>query len=120
LLTLYAHPDGKRWMLYTPDGYFDCSPGAEDFAGWHVNQGADNAAKFYPLSQFYDKFYTPNLGARVLAGEKITSDVDMNNFKLPPLVEISSPTTDGDLRGFTHINNGGLKTSNKEIQVTVK
>lgn len=43
------------------------------------------------MSRFYDKYYTPNLGERILAGEKISSDVSMNNFKLPPLVKITSP-----------------------------
>ena len=108
LLTLYAHPDNKRWLLFSPDGYFDCSPGAEDLAGWHVNQGPDKEAKFYPLSQFYEQFYTPNLGARVLAGEAINSEVEIKkDFKLPPLVEITSPQ-----------NNSRL--NNKELTVNVK
>lgn len=91
LMTLYLHPDNKRWILYSPQGYFDCSPGAEELIGWHVNQVPDKEAKFYPMSRFYDKYYTPNLGERILAGEKISSDVSMSNFKLPPLVKITSP-----------------------------
>ena len=108
LLTLYAHPDNKQWILFSPKGCFDCSPGAEELAGWHVNQGPDKGAKFYPLSQFYEQYYTPNLGARVLAGEEISSGVDIKkDFKLPPLVEITTPK-----------NNS--KLNNKELTVNVK
>lgn len=107
LFSLYANPDNENWILYTPDGYFDCSLGAEKYAGWHVNQGADKEAKFYPLSQFYDKFYVPNLGARILAGEDITSDVKIKDIKLPPLVEITYPE---DM----------AKVNKKELTITVK
>ncbi|MCX6258344.1 MAG: caspase family protein [Bacteroidia bacterium] len=37
LLTLFAHPDNKRWILFTPSGYYDCSHGAETLIGWHIN-----------------------------------------------------------------------------------
>lgn len=98
LLTLFTHPDNKRWIIWTPDGYFDCSQGADNLIGWHVNQGPDQEALFYPASQFYEKFFTPNLGARVLAGEEISgSNLDINNFKLPPLVKITSPENNSTL-----------------------
>ncbi len=121
LLTLYAHPDNKRWILYTPEGYFDASQGAENLVGWHVNQAGNKAAKFHPLSQFYEKYYTPGLGARVLAGEKINKEKNsLKNFKLPPLVEITSPKKAGDLRGITPFGANLLKSTVKDIQVTVK
>ncbi|MCX6258346.1 MAG: caspase family protein [Bacteroidia bacterium] len=37
LLSLFIHPDQKRWVMYTPSGYYDCSPGAENLIGWNVN-----------------------------------------------------------------------------------
>ncbi|MCX6258343.1 MAG: caspase family protein [Bacteroidia bacterium] len=37
LLTLFIHSDNKRWIMYTPSGYYDCSPGAENLIGWNVN-----------------------------------------------------------------------------------
>ncbi len=92
LLSLFAHPDNERWVLFTPDGFFDCSPGAEELVGWHINQGLEKEAKFYPLSQFYEQYYTPNLGARILAGEEITTETTITeNFKLPPEVNITKP-----------------------------
>lgn len=103
LFSLFIHPDNKRWVLWTPKGYFDCAQGADDLIGWHVNQGADKEALYYPASKFFEKFFVPNLGARILAGEEITaSDVSIASFKLPPLVKITSPNS--NVRGFKPVN----------------
>lgn len=120
LCTLFAHPNNKDWILYSPQGYFDCTPGAEKYAGWHINQGENKEAKFYPLDQFYEEFYIPNLGAKLLAGEEISSNVKISNLKFPPKVKITSPTSDGDLRGFKVTGPKILTSENKEITVTVK
>ena len=47
LLALFVHPDGKRWILWTPQGYYDASAGAEDLIGWQVNHGLDQAPDFF-------------------------------------------------------------------------
>ena len=47
LLTLFAHPDGRRWVIWTPSGYYDSTPAGEDLIGWHVNNGPDRAADFF-------------------------------------------------------------------------
>ncbi len=87
--TLYINPEDHRWILYTPSGHFDASSGGEDLAGWHINRGRNEEAKFYPLSQYYDEFYTPNLGERILRGEEFKRDV--TDISLPPVVEFVSP-----------------------------
>jgi len=117
LFSLFLHPDNKRWVLWSPEGYFDCSQGADDLIGWHVNQGPDKEALYYPASQFFEKFYVPNLGARIIAGEEITgSDVNIASFKLPPLVKISSPNT--NIRGFKPLNNV-IQSEQQTIDITV-
>ena len=66
LLALFPHPDRKRWVLWTPEGFYDASPGGEDLIGWHLNNGRDRAADFFPASRFRDTFYRPDVVARVL------------------------------------------------------
>lgn len=66
LLAFFPHADRKRWVLWTPSGYFDASVGSEDLIGWHVNRGADAAADFFPASQFRSQFYRPDVIDRVL------------------------------------------------------
>src|SRR4051794_24560564 len=66
LLALYPHPDRQRWVLWTPEGYYDASPGAEDLIGWQVNRGRDEAPEFYAASRFRDRFHRPDVIDRVL------------------------------------------------------
>jgi uncharacterized caspase-like protein len=59
LLTLFPHPDAKRWVVWTPSGYYDAAPGAETLLGWHKNYGSDAAADFFPAAQFRSVSYKP-------------------------------------------------------------
>ena len=52
MLAFFVDVEKKRWILWTPNGYYDAAPGAEDLIGWHVNRGPDKAADFFPLSRF--------------------------------------------------------------------
>jgi len=104
LLAVFLHADKKRWVLWSPSGYYDASPGAEDLIGWHVNRGKDEAADFYSVSRFRAAFYRPDVVAKVLevadegtalrladqeAGRK-TQAVGVAKV-LPPVVEILAP-----------------------------
>jgi hypothetical protein len=68
-LAFYPHPDKKRWVLWTPGGYYDASAGAEDLIGWHLNQGKDREARFVTGGQLYSALYRPDLIQRVVSGE---------------------------------------------------
>lgn len=103
-LVFYPHPDKKRWVMWTPAGYYDASPGADDLIGWHVNRGKDQAADFFPASRFRERFYRPDVLARVLVTQdEATAMAQANEASgrsaktvsiaqvLPPVVEILSP-----------------------------
>ncbi len=72
LLALFVDAKDRRWVAWTPKGYYMASPGAEDLIGWHVNRGWDEAADFFPASKFRDAFYRPDIVRRVL----VTLDED--------------------------------------------
>lgn len=61
LLALFVHVDGKRWIAWTPSGYYDAGPGAETLLGWHKNYGNDAAADFFPAAHFRSVSYRPNV-----------------------------------------------------------
>lgn len=104
LLALFAHPDGKRWVVWTPEGYYHASTGGEDLIGWHLNHGVDTTPEFFGVSRFRQQFYRPDVIAQVLQtldtdkalqladnarGQKtVTRDV---RDILPPTVSILAP-----------------------------
>ncbi len=105
-LALFPHADQKRWVMWTPSGYYTASPGGEELIGWHLNQGKDAAADFFPASRFRAQFYRPDVIALALqagseaealrlaneqSGRKNTAPVQVQNV-LPPVVSIVSPT----------------------------
>src|SRR5208337_1416368 len=61
LLALFVHAKDRRFIAWTPKGYYAASPGAEDLIGWHVNRGFDTAPDFYPASTFASTFRRPDI-----------------------------------------------------------
>jgi hypothetical protein len=116
-LGFFPHSDKKRWVLWTPSGYYDASPGAEELIGWHVNNGSEEAADFFPISRFRRDYYRPDVVAKTLetldeaeaiklankeSGKKV-QEVSIAKI-LPPVVSILSPKD-------------GSEVSTKEIEV---
>ena len=118
LLALFMHPDGKRWVAWTPQGYYDASAGADDLIGWQVNHGYDQAPDFFPASQFQERFNRRDVVARVLdtldvdqaveqaniaAGQKGAKAAPLTTSALTPVVEIKdpAPVSDQTNRDFT-------------------
>jgi hypothetical protein len=51
----------RQGAMWTPGGYYDCSPGAEDLIGWRVNNGQNQAADFFPAERFRNTYYRPDV-----------------------------------------------------------
>ncbi|RMD94422.1 MAG: hypothetical protein D6811_02860, partial [Alphaproteobacteria bacterium] len=112
LLSLFPHKDGKRWIAWTPGGYYDASSGAEDLIGWHLNRGKDRAAAFYPVGKFRSRFYRPDIVARVLdagseaeairladaARGRSTQRVDLARM-VPPDLRVLAPSSGSSFSG---------------------
>jgi WD40 repeat protein len=60
LLALFATVD-RRWVVWTPNGYFDAGPGADTLAGWHVNRGASSEGDFFTFGRFRERLHKPQL-----------------------------------------------------------
>jgi hypothetical protein len=104
-----------------PSGYYDASAGAEDFLGWHLNQGQDQSPMFYPISKFRNTFYRPDVIDRILVtydeAQAVEQANSLNNRKkvstdvvqmLPPTVTIVS-----------HANNQAVNTTNLTLRYTL-
>jgi hypothetical protein len=70
LLTLQILPNKGDpakwdWVLWTPEGFYEATPGAEDVLKWVVNHGPDKAATTLPVSAIA-KLHRPNALPHVL------------------------------------------------------
>lgn len=48
LLALFPHGDRRRWVAWTPPGYFDASQSGKVLVGWVFSRGHDAASEFSP------------------------------------------------------------------------
>jgi WD40 repeat protein len=91
LLSLLAHGDQKRWVVWSPSGYYDCSEGADELLGWHVNNGRDREALFYPLARFFERFFRPDVITAVITGAEPDSKVIASMKEAAPARPVPAP-----------------------------
>jgi len=115
LLALFVQSASRRWVAWTPTGYYTASEGGEDLIGWHLNRGSwTEEAVFYKAHRFRDRFYRPDIIQLVLttldekkaileANKKSGRGVEDTGVikKLPPLIKIKSPGNGADFSGET-------------------
>lgn len=106
LLALFMDREGKRWVMWTPEGPYDASPGGEDLIGWHINRGLGHEADFFGVSRFRDRYYRPKLVEAMLRGQDVNEALREARAPaqppapqlLPPVIRILSP---GDGEGMS-------------------
>ena len=104
LLAFFPHKDKRRWVIWSPSGYYDASPGAETLIGWQVNRGKDHAADFFPASRFRTTAYRPDVVSGMLGAADEGQALKLANEQsgrlrqsinvsesLPPVVRIIAP-----------------------------
>ena len=121
LLSFYVGDDGQ-WIIWTPRGYYDASPGADRLIGWHVNRGPAKSARFFQVQQFEQKLYRPDIIDAILDtgsvdeaiktanANRYEEPVDLRNVRQiaenhPPGVRLTAP-------------NDGSKTQQRRVKVT--
>lgn len=61
VLAFFPHRDGRRWALWTPEGFFDYSQsGGSEFVGFHLNDGKRNT-RWMEFARAYRVFYSTDL-----------------------------------------------------------
>ncbi|MDM8559432.1 caspase family protein [Candidatus Parabeggiatoa sp. HSG14] len=106
LFTLLINADGKRWLLWSPGGYYMASIGGEELSGWQNNWGEDKAPDFFSVTQLRDGFYRPDMIRNVLktldpkkalqlANQKIGGGQPVNQVGniFPPVIELLGDDT---------------------------
>ncbi len=103
-LAMFPHKDGKRWVAWTPSGYYAASAGGDALIGWHVNRGRDKEPDFFAASQFRSAKYRPDVVSKALetldesealrlADEEAGRRRQEKNVEqmLPPVVQVLAP-----------------------------
>lgn len=94
LLALFVHKDLKRWVLWTPEGFFDSFPEDTDLVGMHLNRGKETEATFFSMNKLFNTFYRPDLVEAKFNGKNISNYTKQFNIKriieegIAPKVEI--------------------------------
>jgi hypothetical protein len=65
VLPIKNEPSKWDWVLWTPEGFYEATPGAENVLKWVTNHGPDSAATTLPVSAIA-KLHRPNALPHVL------------------------------------------------------
>ncbi len=124
ILGFFPHNDKKRWVIWTPSGYYEASAGAEELMGWHVNISPDAASDFFPVSRFRSRYSRPDVIEKIVETRDEREAIRLANTEsgrtkpeedasvtkiLPPVVTIVSPN-DGT----------GVATNQVTVKYTVR
>lgn len=117
LLAFCSHKDRKRWIMWTPEGYFDASPGGAELIGYHINQRKDQEARFISMNNLYDVFYRPDIVQAKMRGEEIKEMITLtaaDALKYPPptvtIGDVPAQTDQGKIKICYRVasNGGGI------------
>ena len=67
--SLFVPADGRRWVAWTPEGFFDhAEDGGKDLVGYHFNKGRIGTPDFVNFAQLYPLLHSSDLVAKKIAG----------------------------------------------------
>jgi WD40 repeat protein len=93
IVTLFDGADGE-WVMWTPQGYYAGSPGADKIVGWLINKGLDKAPDYVTAEQLRKDLNRPDIVAKAIqlasAAEAVRTSYG-TEFKLSDLLSRPAP-----------------------------
>ncbi|CAN5129871.1 hypothetical protein BH10PSE7_BH10PSE7_37530 [soil metagenome] len=122
LMALFIHRTDKRWIVWTPKGYYAASPGGDDLIGWHVNRGDAEVPDFFSAARFHDRFYRPDVVQKILATLDEDKAIEEANKDAGRENETSSDGVRGILPAVVELAMGSneIKTATSPVQVSYR
>ncbi|MBO0765403.1 MAG: caspase family protein [Hyphomicrobiaceae bacterium] len=65
IVSIFRGEDGE-WVIWTPQGYYAGSPGADKIVGWQINRGPDKAADYVTAGQLRKHLNRPDVVAKAI------------------------------------------------------
>jgi tetratricopeptide (TPR) repeat protein len=94
ILSLFVQPKTREWVLWIPQGYYASSPHGDEYIGWHLNKGWEQAGQFVTAARLKKHLYRPDIVKRAfeLAGaEGAVREAGLSGFKLADLSTRTPP-----------------------------
>jgi Caspase domain/WD domain, G-beta repeat len=131
IVTLFNGTDAE-WVMWTPQGYYTGSPGADKIIGWQINKGPGQAADYIGAEQLRQHLNRPDIVERAIilaSAEQAVREALGTTFKLADLVSRPVPrfkiiapisgTTERDGRTNVMIDIDAIPDPIKAIRVQV-
>ena len=93
IITLFRGADGE-WVMWTPQGYYTGSPGADKIVGWQINKGPANAADHVGADQLRTHLNRPDIVDKAIilaSAEQAVREAPGTSFKLADLLSKPVP-----------------------------
>lgn len=93
VVTLFR-ADDNRWLMWTPQGYYMGSGGADKLIGWHLNRGPDQAPDFIRASQLHERLHRPDIVKQAIAlgsAARAVAEARSATFKLEEIFDRPLP-----------------------------
>jgi len=93
IVTVFDGEDGE-WVIWTPQGYYVGSPGADKLIGWQINRGPNKAADYVTAEQLRKYLNRPDIVAKAIqlaSAEEAVRTSYGTEFKLSDLLARPAP-----------------------------
>lgn len=88
IVTLFHGTDGE-WVMWTPQGYYTGSPGADKIVGWQINKGPDKTPDYVGADQLRQHLNRPDIVERAIilaSAEQAVREAPGTSFRLADLL----------------------------------
>ena len=94
IVALFVNAKTREWVLWTPLGYYTSSVNGDQYVGWHINNGWDQAAEFVTAARLKKHLYRPDIVKRAFEladAEAAVREAGLSGFKLADLASRTPP-----------------------------
>jgi caspase domain-containing protein/WD40 domain-containing protein len=88
VVSLYDGSDGE-WVMWTPQGYYTGSPGADKIVGWQINKGPEQTPDYVGADQLRQHLHRPDIVEKAIvlaSAEQAVRQAPGTSLKLADLL----------------------------------
>ena len=124
---LFADPAAVRWVLFTPEGFFDDSArGGNELVGLHLNRARNQQPVWLSFSQAYRTLYAPAIVSARLRGDRAPAQAGMaalgdlrTRLTQEPSVDVRALCLAAADGGCTAVKEGAALPGSARLQLRV-